>query len=66
MISTGEVLSVEPPLGIFICETATPPNEWDSPNPGTVMVGFEAVAPASGELGLDVLFTPGSVETNAR
>jgi hypothetical protein len=47
-------------------ETATPPNEWDSPNPGTMMVGFEAVAPASGELDLDVLFTPGSVGTNAR
>jgi hypothetical protein len=40
-------------------ETAKTPNEWDSPNPGTVMVGFEAVAPASGELTLSVLFTPG-------
>jgi len=35
-----------------------PHNEWDSPNPGVVMVGFEAVAPASGELTLTVLFTP--------
>jgi len=39
-------------------ETARPPNEWDSPNPGTVMVGFEATAPASGTLTLSVLFTP--------
>ena len=41
-------------------ETAKTPNEWDSENPGTVMVGFEAVAPASGELSFSVLFTPGS------
>ncbi len=40
-------------------ETARPPNEWDSPNPGTVMVGFEAIAPASGALTFSVLFTPG-------
>jgi hypothetical protein len=41
-------------------ETAKPPNEWDSPNPGTVMVGFETAAPASGVVDLAVLITPGS------
>lgn len=41
-------------------ETAKPPNEWDSRNPGTVMVGFIAVAPASGVVDLAVLCTPGS------
>ena len=41
-------------------DTATPRNEWDSPNPGTVMVAFEAKAPDSGELRLAVLLTPGS------
>jgi hypothetical protein len=41
-------------------ETAKTPNEWDSPNKGSVMVGFETVAPASGEVTLSVLFTPGS------
>lgn len=41
-------------------ETARPPNDWDSPNKGTVMVGFEAVAPASGALTFSVLFTPGT------
>ena len=40
-------------------ETDRPPNDWDSPNKGTVMVGFESVAPASGALTLSVLFTPG-------
>jgi len=41
-------------------EVARPPNEWDSPNKGFVMVGFETIAPATGELVLSVLFTPGS------
>jgi hypothetical protein len=41
-------------------ETAKPPNKWDSPNPDTRMVAFEATAPASGELTLIVAATPGS------
>jgi len=46
-------------------ETAKTPNEWDSSNKGTRMVGFEAAAPASGELTLSVLFTPGSIKASA-
>jgi hypothetical protein len=41
-------------------DTATPRNEWDSPNRGTHMVAFEAVATEDGELGFAVLATPGS------
>ncbi len=47
-------------------ETAKPPHEWDSANPGTVMVGFRAVAPASGVLDLAVLATPGSCRSSRR
>ncbi|NOY81634.1 MAG: heparinase [Kiritimatiellaeota bacterium] len=47
-------------------ETATPPNPWDSPNPNTVMVGFEAVAPASGVVDFAVLATPGSCRSSRR
>jgi len=43
-----------------LIDTATPRHEWDSPNPGTRMVAFEAQAPASGHLRLAVLLTPGS------
>jgi len=43
-----------------IIDTAKPRNEWDSPNRGTCMIAFEAVAPESGELTLVVLATPGS------
>jgi hypothetical protein len=39
--------------------TGTPRHEWDSPNPGTRMIAFEAVAPESGELLLATLLTPG-------
>ena len=47
-------------------EVARSPNEWDSPNKGFIMVGFETVAPASGELALTVLFTPGSSISNKK
>ncbi len=40
-------------------DAAQPRNEWDSPNPGMRQIGFEAAAPASGELDLAVRFTPG-------
>ena len=41
-------------------DTATPRHEWDSPNPGTRMVTFEAEAPESGKLTLAVVATPGT------
>jgi hypothetical protein len=43
-----------------VIDTATPRNEWDSPNKGTSMIAFESVVPASGALVLCVLITPGS------
>jgi hypothetical protein len=43
-----------------IVDTATPRNPWDSKNPGTRMIAFEAEAPPSGELQLVVIATPGS------
>lgn len=49
-----------------VFHSAEPPNEWDSPNPNTRMLGFEAVFPASGELNLGVVFTPGSRLTETR
>jgi hypothetical protein len=56
------------PKGIAwqVYNTAEPPNEWDSPNRNTRMLGFEAVFPASGELHLGVVFTPGSRVAEAK
>ena len=45
-----------------VIDSETPRNEWDSPNPGTTMIAFEAVVPESGELVLRVWITPGSCE----
>lgn len=64
-----DAFSDAPPAGAPVWEvidTETPRNEWDSPNPGTAMVGFEAVVPQSGELVLCVWITPGSCAEPAR
>jgi len=45
----------------IVINTEDPPNEWDSPNPGTCMVAFTSSASESGELHLAVLITPESV-----
>lgn len=41
-------------------DTAQPRHEWDTPNPGTRMISFEARGPESGQLTLAVLATPGT------
>jgi len=48
-----------------IVDTAQPRNQWDTPNRGTRMIAFEAVAPASGELTLAVLAEPGGIRESA-
>ncbi len=52
---------VSPPSGSWkIINTAKPRKEWDSPNQGTRMIAFEAIAPNSGELTLAVIARPGT------
>jgi len=41
-------------------EAEKPQNDWDSPNKGMLLIGFDKIVPASGELTLSVLFSPGS------
>ena len=56
-----ELTIVEPPGATWsIINTEKPRHEWDSANPGTQMVAFEAAAPSTGELRLVVVATPGS------
>jgi hypothetical protein len=43
-----------------VVDISEPRDEWDSPNPGTSLVAFEAVIPDSGSVTLSVLATPGS------
>ncbi len=56
---TLEILSPQGPTWQVI-DTATPRNDWDSPNRGTRMIALEAVAGESGELVLAVLAKPGA------
>ena len=49
-----------------VIDTAKPRREWDSPNRGTCMVAFEVTAPASGQVTLAVLATPGSAASSAK
>jgi hypothetical protein len=37
-----------------------PPRDYDAPNPGTILVGFEAIVPADTMVNLKVLLQPGS------
>lgn len=57
-------LSVLEPEGVTLetYESETPPREYDSPNPGTRMVGFRVSLKPQEAGRLVVLLTPGSVE----
>ena len=35
-----------------------PPNSYDAPNPGTILVGFEVMLPANSENALEVTLVP--------
>jgi hypothetical protein len=60
--SASARLRIHQPAGAVwaLVDTVKARKEWDSPNPGTVMAAFTAVAPASGTLDLAVVFSPGS------
>jgi len=45
-------------------DTEKPRHEWDTSNPGTRMIAFEATAPASGDMTLCVIATPGSCQNS--
>lgn len=40
--------------------STNPPRDYDAPNPGTILVGFEAIVPAATKVNFDVLLIPGS------
>ncbi|MGI9137933.1 MAG: heparinase II/III domain-containing protein [Sediminibacterium sp.] len=44
--------------------TTIPPRDYDAPNPGTILVGFEAVIPADKKVNFDILLIPGSTSNN--
>ncbi|KAA6316989.1 hypothetical protein EZS27_032787, partial [termite gut metagenome] len=49
---------VEPAKVTMKTWTTTSPNDYDAPNPGTVLVGFELTAPANADITLSVNLIP--------
>jgi hypothetical protein len=45
--------------------STNPPRDYDAPNPGTILVGFEAIVPANTKVDFDILLIPGSKSTIA-
>lgn len=53
------VLSVQSPAKITMKTWSTdPPNSYDAPNPGTTLVGFEAIIPANTKTAFNVTLVP--------
>lgn len=44
--------------------TTNPPHDYDDPNPGTTLVGFEAVIPAGKDQSFQVFLMPGNAKVN--
>jgi Heparinase II/III-like protein len=54
------IIQVQEPAGVTLKTWSTdPPHDYDTPNPGTTLVGFEVMLPASASRALTVLLIPG-------
>ncbi|MCW3091037.1 MAG: hypothetical protein JWP81_2106 [Ferruginibacter sp.] len=55
------VLNVDAPGKVTMKTWSTdPPNSYDAPNPGTTLVGFEAIVPANTKTAFNVTLVPGT------
>ncbi|MHA4845417.1 heparinase II/III domain-containing protein [Flavitalea antarctica] len=53
------ILEVRSPVKVTMKTWSTdPPNSYDAPNPGTILVGFEVMLPANSENALEVTLVP--------
>jgi hypothetical protein len=60
------LLKVSEPATVTMKTWSTvPPNSYDAPNPGTIMIGFEAVIPANSQTVLSVQLIPESAQETA-
>lgn len=61
------LIKVKEPAGVKMKTWSTVPlNEFDAPNPGTIMVGFEAKLKGNSSAVIDVLLLPEGAEENER
>ncbi|MBC7689338.1 MAG: heparinase II/III family protein [Aquabacterium sp.] len=60
------LLTVQAPANIILKTWSTvPPHDYDAPNPGTSLVGFEVTIPANTKTNLNVTLVPGSAAGKA-
>lgn len=60
------LLQVQTPLHVTMKKWSTdPPHNYDAPNPGTTLVGFEATLPANSSTAITVALVPGGAENKA-
>ena len=60
----GKILLVVVPTGVTLRTWSTdPPQAYDAPNPGTLLLGFEVQVPARTDVALTVLLLPGQIAT---
>jgi len=56
------IIKVNEPAQVTMKTWSTdPPHDYDAPNPGTILVGFEATIPAGSKTAIEVFLIPGSV-----
>ena len=61
------ILQVQEPANVTLKTWSThPPNQYDAPNPGTVLVGFEVTMPPQAKGALTVLLIPENAEKQVK
>jgi hypothetical protein len=67
LTSHSKKLTLQIPSGFQLKTwSTTPPQEYDDPNPGTTLIGFEAKIPASSIRSWNVMLIPGGVKINTK
>lgn len=60
------IIKVNQPASVTMKTWSTdPPHDYDAPNPGTILVGFEIVVPAGKTTALEVLLIPGNTDPSS-
>jgi len=60
------IIKVNQPASVTMKTWSTdPPHDYDAPNPGTILVGFEIVVPAGKTTSVEVLLIPGNTDPSS-
>jgi hypothetical protein len=60
------ILQVQEPANVTMKTWSTdPPRDYDAPNPGTTLIGFEVTLPASAKSAISVALVPAKAQSKA-